>query len=65
MIPASRATVDQVDHAGPRATTAHADLTAAEQRLLGDLLAIVEEHADQTAVPVDRDRLEQAFVYAC
>jgi GTP pyrophosphokinase len=65
LIPASRTRVDQVDHPVPRATTAHPELTPAEQRLLGDLLAIVEEHADQTAVPVDRERLEQAFIYAC
>jgi GTP diphosphokinase / guanosine-3',5'-bis(diphosphate) 3'-diphosphatase len=42
-----------------------AELTTTEQRLLGDLLAIVEEHLAHTAVPVDRDRLEEAFVYAC
>jgi GTP pyrophosphokinase len=65
LIPASRARVDQLDHAVPRTATAHPELTAAEQRLLGDLLAILEEHADQTAVPVDRARLEQAFIYAC
>jgi GTP pyrophosphokinase len=57
--------VDQLDHPAAQVTTAHPELTATEQRLLGDLLAIVEEHADQTAIPVDRDRLEQAFVYAC
>jgi GTP pyrophosphokinase len=44
---------------------ANAELTATEQRLLGDLLAIVEEHLAHTAIPVDRDRLEEAFVYAC
>ena len=37
----------------------------AEQRLLGDLFAIVEEHADQAAAAIDRDRVEEAFVYAC
>jgi guanosine-3',5'-bis(diphosphate) 3'-pyrophosphohydrolase len=42
-----------------------ADLSEFEQRLLGDLFAIVEEHADQAALPVDRDRVEAAFVYAC
>ncbi len=42
-----------------------AALTEAEQRLLSDLFAIVEEHADQTAVPVDRERVEHAFIYAC
>jgi GTP diphosphokinase / guanosine-3',5'-bis(diphosphate) 3'-diphosphatase len=33
--------------------------------LLGDLFAIIEEHADQSAVAIDRDRVEEAFVYAC
>ncbi|HUO72505.1 MAG TPA: bifunctional (p)ppGpp synthetase/guanosine-3',5'-bis(diphosphate) 3'-pyrophosphohydrolase [Solirubrobacteraceae bacterium] len=33
--------------------------------MLGDLFAIVEEHADQAAVDVDRARVEEAFVYAC
>jgi GTP diphosphokinase / guanosine-3',5'-bis(diphosphate) 3'-diphosphatase len=42
-----------------------AALTETEQRLLSDLFAIVEEHADQTAVPVDRERVEHAFIYAC
>jgi guanosine-3',5'-bis(diphosphate) 3'-pyrophosphohydrolase len=41
------------------------ELTPTERRLLGDLFAIVEEHADQSAVSVDRDRVEEAFVYAC
>jgi guanosine-3',5'-bis(diphosphate) 3'-pyrophosphohydrolase len=41
------------------------ELTPLERRLLGDLFAIVEEHADQAAVTVDRDRVEEAFVYAC
>jgi GTP diphosphokinase / guanosine-3',5'-bis(diphosphate) 3'-diphosphatase len=33
--------------------------------LLGDLFAVIEEHADQSAVAVDRERVEEAFVYAC
>jgi GTP diphosphokinase / guanosine-3',5'-bis(diphosphate) 3'-diphosphatase len=41
------------------------ELTATERRLLGDLFAIVEEHADQSAVAIDRDSVEEAFVYAC
>ncbi|MGZ4307497.1 MAG: RelA/SpoT family protein, partial [Solirubrobacteraceae bacterium] len=36
-----------------------------ERRLLADLFAIVEEHAHEAAVVVDRDRVEEAFVYAC
>ncbi|MBV9166732.1 MAG: bifunctional (p)ppGpp synthetase/guanosine-3',5'-bis(diphosphate) 3'-pyrophosphohydrolase, partial [Solirubrobacterales bacterium] len=41
------------------------ELTAAEQRLLSDLFAILEEHTHEAAVTVDRDRVEEAFVYAC
>jgi GTP pyrophosphokinase len=48
-----------------QATVERAELTPVERRLLGDLFAIVEEHADQAAVVVDRDRVEEAFVYAC
>ncbi|HUA69849.1 MAG TPA: HD domain-containing protein, partial [Solirubrobacteraceae bacterium] len=42
-----------------------AELTPAERRLLGDLFAIVEEHAHEAAAVIDRDRVEEAFVYAC
>ena len=38
---------------------------AAEQELLGDLFAIVEEHADHSAITIDRTRVREAFVYAC
>jgi GTP pyrophosphokinase len=41
------------------------NLAEAERRLLSDLFAIVEEHADQAAVTIDRERVEAAFVYAC
>jgi GTP pyrophosphokinase len=42
-----------------------AELNTTERRLLGDLFAIVEEHAAHAALAVDRDRVEEAFVYAC
>jgi GTP pyrophosphokinase len=41
------------------------DLSEAEARLLSDLFAIVEEHAVDAAIAVDRDRVEDAFVFAC
>src|SRR5258705_3346932 len=41
------------------------ELTPFERGLLGDLFAIVEEHAEEAALVVDRDRVEQAFVFAC
>jgi GTP diphosphokinase / guanosine-3',5'-bis(diphosphate) 3'-diphosphatase len=36
-----------------------------ERRLLGDLFAIVSEHAADSAVQIDRARVEAAFVFAC
>jgi GTP pyrophosphokinase len=57
-----------VDHAAPHVaagTTIPGDLTRLEQDLLADLFAIVEEHADEVAETVDRDRVVQAFVFAC
>jgi GTP pyrophosphokinase len=33
--------------------------------LLSDLFAIVEEHAAESLVPIDRGRVERAFVFAC
>jgi guanosine-3',5'-bis(diphosphate) 3'-pyrophosphohydrolase len=59
--------VDRVAHPGthPHDSIERIELTATERRLLGDLFAIVEEHADQAAVSVERARVEEAFVYAC
>jgi GTP pyrophosphokinase len=42
-----------------------AKLSDFQQGLLGDLFAVVEEHADEAAIAVDRDRVREAFVYAC
>ena len=42
-----------------------ADLTPLEQSLLSDVFAIVEEHADASAVEIDREQVESAFVFAC
>jgi guanosine-3',5'-bis(diphosphate) 3'-pyrophosphohydrolase len=36
-----------------------------ERRLLADLFAIVSEHAADSAVQIDRARVEEAFVFAC
>jgi GTP pyrophosphokinase len=41
------------------------ELSEFEQGLLGDLFAVVEEHADEAAIAVDRERVHEAFVYAC
>src|SRR5580698_296905 len=56
-------------HSVPAAAAARrsrrAELSELERQLLDDLFAIVEEHADQAVEPVDRERVEEAFVYAC
>jgi GTP pyrophosphokinase len=41
------------------------ELTKKERALLGDLLAVVAEHSDGTAVEVERETLERAFAFAC
>jgi GTP pyrophosphokinase len=46
-------------------TPAKLELHPRERALLADLFAIVEEHAHDAAVAVDRDRVEAAFVFAC
>jgi GTP diphosphokinase / guanosine-3',5'-bis(diphosphate) 3'-diphosphatase len=40
-------------------------LSASEARLLGDLFAIVEEHADEARFTIDREAVEAAFLFAC
>jgi GTP diphosphokinase / guanosine-3',5'-bis(diphosphate) 3'-diphosphatase len=41
------------------------DLSQHERRLLGDLFAIVSEHAADSAVEIDRGRVQDAFSFAC
>src|SRR5262245_16412305 len=40
-------------------------LTEDQRRMLGDLFAVVEEHADEAAEKVERKLVEEAFVFAC
>jgi guanosine-3',5'-bis(diphosphate) 3'-pyrophosphohydrolase len=40
-------------------------LSASERRLLGDLFAIISEHAADSSIEIDRDRVRDAFVFAC
>ncbi|MCW3002675.1 MAG: bifunctional (p)ppGpp synthetase/guanosine-3,5-bis(diphosphate) 3-pyrophosphohydrolase, partial [Conexibacter sp.] len=60
-----RTPVDLVAHPTAPGPVARAALTDDERRLLSDLFAIVEEHADEAALPIDRGRVEEAFVFAC
>ena len=40
-------------------------LSTSERRLLSDLFAIVSEHAADSALKIDRERVQDAFVFAC
>ena len=40
-------------------------LSVSQRRLLSDLFAIVSEHAADSAVPIDRARVQDAFVFSC
>ena len=51
--------------ADPGAAEIPGDLTRLERELLADLFAIVSEHADEVAEPVDRRRVVQAFTFSC
>jgi guanosine-3',5'-bis(diphosphate) 3'-pyrophosphohydrolase len=58
-----RTPVDQAkstEPAGPAAT-----LNAEERALLGDLFAVIEEHAGPSSPGIDHDDVERAFVFAC
>jgi GTP pyrophosphokinase len=44
---------------------ARPDLSASDAELLADLFAVVEEHASDSVVAIDRARVEEAFVFAC
>ena len=57
--------VDRAEAEPDGAGAAPAELTATERELLADLFAIVEEHADEVAQPVDRRQVVEAFVFAC
>src|SRR6059058_319842 len=63
--PVRRVPVDRVVRPDEHATPDLPDLTAAERRLLGDLFAIVEEHASDSVVEIDKARVQEAFVFAC
>jgi guanosine-3',5'-bis(diphosphate) 3'-pyrophosphohydrolase len=62
---ADRIPVDLVAHPEQHIAVVRPELNHSERRLLSDLFAIVEEHADEAALPIDRARVEEAFVFAC
>jgi GTP diphosphokinase / guanosine-3',5'-bis(diphosphate) 3'-diphosphatase len=54
-----------LESAVARGAAERLDLNEFERRLLGDLFAIVSEHAKDSAVEIDRARVRDAFVFAC
>src|SRR5829696_7325431 len=50
---------------GGAVATAAIELNEFERSLLGDLFAVVEEHAGDAASEIDRDQVQRAFVFAC
>jgi guanosine-3',5'-bis(diphosphate) 3'-pyrophosphohydrolase len=61
---ARRTPVDDLSRA-TASPVQRSELNEFERRLLGDLFAIVSEHATDSAVDIDRTRVEDAFVFSC
>jgi GTP pyrophosphokinase len=61
----ARTPVGTIERPPPRRAKPRANLTETESRLLDDLFAIIEEHAAEAAVTIDRQAVESAFVFAC
>ncbi|HEX8204610.1 MAG TPA: bifunctional (p)ppGpp synthetase/guanosine-3',5'-bis(diphosphate) 3'-pyrophosphohydrolase [Solirubrobacteraceae bacterium] len=61
-----RKPVDRLEHPEQHADKVGSPIfTDLERSLLGDIFAIVEEHAEDSVVQIDRERVEQAFLFAC
>src|SRR4051812_28724466 len=58
-----RAKVDEAGTHGPAGPKT--DLSEDQRVLLGDLFAVIEEHAEDAVERVDRDKVQEAFVFAC
>ncbi len=63
--PYQRASIDSPARPASTPRVRRAELSELERRLLDDLFAIVSEHAADAAVEIDRERVEDAFVFAC
>jgi GTP diphosphokinase / guanosine-3',5'-bis(diphosphate) 3'-diphosphatase len=64
VVAAERPPVDQVVDPNTHPPVTGPELSPSQQGLLSDLFAIVEEHADQAAEPIDRERVEAALLFA-
>ena len=62
-----RKPVDRVEHPEQHAAAGgqRRRSRALERSLLGDIFAIVEEHADDSVVQIDREHVERAFLFSC
>src|SRR4051812_1782565 len=58
-----RAKVDEAGTHGPAGPKT--DLSDDQRVLLGDLFAVIEEHAADAVEQVDRDKVQEAFVFSC
>src|SRR3954452_15575643 len=63
--PVKRVPVDRLEHPEEHGPAVRPNLTEFEARLLGDLFAIVEEHAEDSIVQIDKTEVENAFLFAC
>src|SRR4051794_20330337 len=59
----ARPKVDEAPARGPAGS--NAELADDQRVLLGDLFAVIEEHAEDAVEQVDRDKVQDAFVFAC
>src|ERR1700735_1800772 len=57
--------IDAVPAANAARRNRRAELSELKRQLLDDLFAIVSEHAADSAVEIDRGRVQDAFVFAC
>jgi GTP pyrophosphokinase len=55
----------EVEEPRAEAVAPRLGLNELERRLLGDLFAIVSEHAADSAVEIDSERVRDAFLFAC
>src|SRR4051794_2861634 len=53
------------DAGGERSPKRDIKLTKYERGLLGALMAVIEEHSDESGQRIDREAVERAFLFAC
>ncbi|HTA14319.1 MAG TPA: bifunctional (p)ppGpp synthetase/guanosine-3',5'-bis(diphosphate) 3'-pyrophosphohydrolase [Solirubrobacteraceae bacterium] len=61
----SHSSIDEAPRPALAPRGRRSELSELERRLLDDLFAIVSEHAADAVVEIDRERVEDAFVFAC